>query len=107
MGAFAGTMGVMAVRKEAYLKELKRRAAESHVYRKYQLIGLEVAQILGDSRHKALYIRLAKESGTAADRLLRLAKDVAERTSVRNKGAYFMSLLPSRKKEQEKSKKEK
>jgi len=77
--------------KDRYLEELKKRAKESHVYRKYQLIGLEIAQILGDEAHKSLYIKLAKEMD--GDRLLRLAKEVADRKNVTNKGAYFMSLL--------------
>jgi len=81
----------MATVRERYLKELKRRAKESHVYRKYQLIGLEISQILGDEKHKSLYIKLAKEGN--ADRLLRIAKEVADRKNVANKGAYFMSLI--------------
>jgi hypothetical protein len=76
-----------------YLKKLRERGKESHVYRKYQLIGLEVAQILSDEKHKSLYIKLAKEHG--ADQLMRLAKDVAERRGIRNKGAYFMRVLAS------------
>ena len=79
--------------KEAYLKELARRGKESHVYRKYQLMGLEIAQTLRDERHKALYIKLAKEGD--ADRMLALAKDVASRDDVKNKGAYFMAILKS------------
>ncbi len=75
----------------AYLKKLKQRSKESHVYRKYQLIGLEISQILNDERHKTLYIKLAKEQN--GDRLLSLAKDVAERKNVKSKGAYFMSLI--------------
>lgn len=74
-----------------YLKELKRRARESHVYRKYQLVGLEISQILKDERHKSLYMKLAKERN--GDRLLRLAKDIADRKNIKNKGAYFMTLL--------------
>ncbi len=90
-------MGMMAARKNAYLEELKRRAKASHVYRKYQLTGLEIARILGDEKHKTLYIKLARDAdgnGAGGDRLLRLAKDVADRSTVKNKGAYFMSLLP-------------
>lgn len=75
----------------AYLKELRRRAKESHVYRKYQLLGLEISQILKDEKHKSLYIKLAKEKN--GDRLLRLAKEVAERKDVKNRGAYFMTLI--------------
>ena len=77
--------------KETYLKELARRGKESHVYRKYQLMGLEISQTLRDERHKALYIKLAKESD--GDRLRALAKDVASRDDVKNKGAYFMAIL--------------
>ncbi len=77
--------------REAYMDELARRGKESHVYRKYQLIGLEISEILRDERHKALYIKLAKEGG--ADRMLALAKDVATRDEVKNKGAYFMAIL--------------
>ena len=75
----------------AYMKELKRRAKESHVYRKYQLLGLEISQILNDEKHKSLYIKLAKEKN--GDRLLQLAKEIADRKNVKNRGAYFMALL--------------
>jgi len=81
----------MARMREKYVAELKRRGKESHVYQKYQLIGLEISQILSDEKHKALYIKLAKEHD--ADALMRLAKDVASRSNIKNKGAYFMSLL--------------
>lgn len=77
--------------KDKYMTELKRRGKESHVYTKFQLIGLEVSQILHDEKHKALYIKLAKDRDP--EMLMRLAKDVAERSNVSNKGAYFMSLV--------------
>ena len=73
------------------MKELKRRAKESHVYRKYQLLGLEISQVLKDEKHKSLYIKLAKENN--AERLLQIAKEVAERRDVKNRGAYFMTML--------------
>jgi hypothetical protein len=74
-----------------YLKKLKKRAKESHVYKKHQLIGLEIAQTLEDEKHKSLYIKLTRNGN--AGKLLRLAKEVAERRDVKNKGAYFMWLL--------------
>ena len=74
-----------------YLAELKRRSKESHVYRNFQLIGLEIADILHDRAHKALYIKLAKEGDVR--RLLAIAKDVAERKEVKNHGAYFMRVV--------------
>lgn len=74
-----------------YLAKLKERAKKSHAYRKYQLLGLEIAMILEDEKHKSLYIKLAKNGN--AEKLLRLAKEVAEKKGVKNKGAYFMSCL--------------
>jgi len=74
-----------------YLKTLRQRAKDSHVYKKYQLTGLQIAEILGDQKHKALYIKLAKEG--MGDRLIGIAKDVAERKEVKNKGAYFMRIV--------------
>lgn len=75
-----------------YVKRLDERARESHVYRSYQLVGLELADILRDGSHKALYIKIAKDHADH-HRLLILAKDIAGRPGVKNKGAYFMRLL--------------
>jgi len=74
-----------------YLDVLKRRAKESKIYREYQLIGLEIAEILGDRTHKALYMRLSKKGD--ARNLLRIAKEVAEKPNIKNKGAYFMRII--------------
>lgn len=79
------------MKSEFYFEVLKERGKKSHVYRKFQLIGLEIAQLLEDERHKSLYIKLAKEHNQS--KLLRLAKEVAERKNVKNKGAYFMAIL--------------
>lgn len=81
---------------EDYLKELKERGKTSRVYRQYQLVGLLAAQILGDEKHKSLYIKLAREYG--GELILQLAKSVAERKRVKNKGAYFMKMLAIEKK---------
>ena len=75
----------------SYIKKLKKRGMESHIYRKYQLMGLEIAQILEDEKHKSLYIKLAKECD--GERMRQLAKEVAERRGVKNKGAYFMKVI--------------
>ncbi len=82
-----------------YFAELKRRAKESHVYRNYQLIGLEIADILHDRAHKALYIKLAKEGDVR--RLIAIAKDVADRKEVKNHGAYFMRVVMDSAKEKQ------
>jgi len=77
---------------EGYLDKMKtRRRTSSRVSRSYQLLGLEIADILGDRRHKALYIKLAKEKNPIE--LLRLAKEVEDKKNVKNIGAYFMSIL--------------
>lgn len=76
---------------EDYLKELKERGRTSRVYREYQLVGLIVSQVLDDEKHKSLYIKLAREHGS--EKMLQLAKSVAERKRVTNKGAYFMKML--------------
>ncbi len=70
---------------------LKERAKKSKVYSPHQMTGLMLAEILGDEKHKSLYIKLAKKY--QADKLLTLAKSVAGRKNVKNKGAYFMRLL--------------
>lgn len=74
-----------------YVKLLKKRRRESRVYREYQLAGLEIAEILGDRGHAALYIKLAKERN--GRELLRLAKEIAEKKEVKNRGAYFMRIV--------------
>jgi hypothetical protein len=76
---------------DEYLETLKQRAKKSRVYSFHQLVGLDLAKILEDDEHKSLYIKLAKTRSPA--RLLKLAKEVAERKNVKNKGAYFMRLL--------------
>lgn len=77
--------------KKEYLELLSERKKTSRVYRQYQSIGLELAEILEDRSHKSLYMKLAKNYDSQM--LIVLAKDVAARQSVLNKGAYFMRLL--------------
>lgn len=74
-----------------YLETLKERGKASRVYKKYQLTGLLIAQLLNDEKHKSLYIKLAKKHNN--DDLLRIAKEVAERKRIKNKGGYFMRVL--------------
>lgn len=76
---------------ENYIEKLKKRSRESRAYRKYQFIGLEIAGLLEDPEHKSLYIKLAKEHG--GEKLLRIAKEVAEKKHIKNKGAYFMTVV--------------
>ncbi|MFH0712855.1 MAG: hypothetical protein V2A55_03345 [Candidatus Jorgensenbacteria bacterium] len=82
--------------KGSYLDLLKERKADSRVYFHHQSVGLELAETLEDEKHKSLYMKLAKDYDAQA--LLELAKDVAMRKNVENKGAYFMKLLANLKK---------
>lgn len=77
-----------------YLGVLKERKKTSKIYKEYQMAGLALAEILEDKSHKALYIKLAKEHDS--QKLIALAKDIATRKQVKNKGAYFMSLIKNK-----------
>ena len=79
----------------SYLEELRRRARKSRVYKPYQLTGLELSRLLGETtaKKKALYIKIAREY--PAGPLLGLAKEISQNKRVTNKAAYFMSQLPS------------
>lgn len=83
--------------KDDYMKEIAERAKKNRVYRKYQSTGLALAEILEDAEHKALYIRLAKQHDE--EKLLTMAKNVAEGKDIKNRGAYFMKLLKEARKE--------
>ncbi|MEK7542953.1 MAG: hypothetical protein AAB503_01440 [Patescibacteria group bacterium] len=80
----------MAISKD-YLETIRERAKKSKVYRKYQETGIQLAEILEDRRHIALYIKLAKQHPDY--KLLSLAKSIAEKKNVKNRGAYFMRIL--------------
>ncbi|MDP1706743.1 MAG: hypothetical protein Q8L36_02895 [bacterium] len=77
-----------------YLKNLKEKRKKSRVYSRHQSIGLALGEILEDRSHKILYISLAKKYDP--DRLLALAKDIAQREGVKNRGAYFMKVFKTR-----------
>lgn len=74
-----------------YLAKLNERSAKSHIYRPHQWTGLELASLLNDKKHTALYMKLAKQHNQRD--LLELAKRISENDNVRNKGAYFMKVF--------------
>jgi len=74
-----------------YLEHLKERGKESHVYKSFQLTGLEVADMLGDREHKALYIKLAKQYTSM--QLMSVARRISDMKGINNKGAYFMKVF--------------
>lgn len=82
---------MQTISKGDYVSKLKDRGASARVTQQFQLIGLEIATALKDFSHKALYIKYAKEFGS--QRMLSLAKDIAERRDVKNPAAYFMRMI--------------
>ncbi len=80
--------------RERFLSELAARRNKSRAHTRHQLMGLLIAEALGDRTHKSLYIKMAKEGDP--DLLLSLAKDVATRGNVENRGAYFMTTAHER-----------
>jgi adenylate kinase len=84
--------------RDQYLEEFKKRRSQSKAYTNYQVLGLEIAEILNDSEHRSLYIKLAKDNNP--NLLLQLAKSVAEKRHVKNRGAYFMKVLEKKRREE-------
>ncbi len=76
--------------KEEYLSLLNRRAKESRSYRAFQTTGTDIADIFGDQKHIALYIKIAKT--VDGQTLLQTAKLIVQNKNVRNPGAYFMHI---------------
>jgi len=85
-----------------YLNTIRERMKTNRIHKKFQMVGLMIAEILQDDKHKALYMRLAKKHNEQD--LIILARDVAERRSIQNKGAYFMKVLQSKNEELKKAK---
>jgi len=83
---------------DVYFDILASRQKNTRVTTDFQLAGLEIATLLGDTKHKSLYIKLAKQHGIHA--VMSLAKSVAQRHDVKNPGAYFMRLIAEMKKGQ-------
>lgn len=83
---------------DEYFEKLKKRAQGSKIYRKYQLIGLEIAKILKDKKHKSLYIKLAKEKN--GEVLIRLAKKISENKRIKNPAAYFTTIVAKKNKQE-------
>lgn len=87
----AKTATLPFIKESPYLTKLQTRKRSSRVYRRYQAVGLALAVLLRDRKHKALYIKLAKQY--PVDFLLTLAKDISQRKQVVKPGAYFMKVF--------------
>lgn len=77
--------------KKEYINKLIGRQKTSKIYKTYQMTGLEIAEILDDRTHKSLYIKLAKQRDER--KLIEIAKDIAGKKHIQNKGAYFMRVI--------------
>jgi len=74
----------------AYLDRIQERAKKSRIHSRHQMIGLMVAETLRDPSHKSLYIKMARDEN--GEKMLYIAKSIAENTRIKNKGAYFMRM---------------
>jgi hypothetical protein len=88
---------MLTLNPKEYLQLIAKRSAQKRISHQFQLIGLEIAVLLRDTEHKSLYIKYAKEYGSG--RMLSLAKDIADRRGIDNKGAYFMTVVENLRKE--------
>lgn len=71
-------------------------AKDKYVSREFQAFGVHVAESLNDTKHKSLYIKLAK---TMPRVLLEKALSFAIDSNAKNKGALFMWKLQQLKKQ--------
>jgi len=73
-----------------YLDKMRERAKKNRIHSRHQMIGLMVADTLRDPAHKSLYIKMARDEN--GEKMLYIAKSIAENTRIKNKGAYFMRM---------------
>ena len=86
------------------LKGFEVEEEDKYVTREFQQYGYELAEELDDLKHKALYIKLAKEESRG---LLETAKNfVKDANNVKSPGKLFMWKLSELKKAKKNSKKE-
>ena len=75
---------------------------DKYISREFQKYGVELAEELGDLKHKSLYIKLAKETPRG---LMEAARSfVKDAQNAKNKGALYMWKLKQIKTEKQKSK---
>jgi hypothetical protein len=85
------------------LKDYQQSDEDKYISREFQKYGYDLAEELGDLKHKALYIKLAKEENRG---LLEAAKNfVKDAHNVRSKARLFMWKLSELKKESKKGSK--
>jgi hypothetical protein len=76
---------------------------DKYISREFQHFGIYISEELGDYKHKALYIKLAKTTDRALlERALSFTKD----SNAKNRGALFMWKLKQLKDERKKNEKQ-
>jgi len=70
------------------LKDYEEKAEDKYISREFQNYGLELAEELGDMKHKSLYIKLAKITPRAKMEAAR--RFVKDADNARNKAALYM-----------------
>jgi len=73
-----------------YLDKIRERAKKNRIHSRHQMIGLMIADTLRDPSHKSLYIKMARDEN--GEKMLYIAKSIAENIRIKNKGAYFMKM---------------
>jgi len=78
------------------LKDYKESDEDKYISREFQKYGYNLAEELGDLKHKSLYIKLAKETPRG---FLETARSyIKDAKDVENRGALFMWKLKELKK---------
>ncbi|MBI4100733.1 hypothetical protein HY439_03280 [Candidatus Microgenomates bacterium] len=77
---------------------------DKYISREFQKYGYDLAEELGDMKHKALYIKLAKSSPRI---LLESARNFVKDANAKSRGRLFMWKLGQLKKELEKAENDK
>jgi hypothetical protein len=78
-----------------------RQKSEKYISQEFQDFGLRLAHMLGDTQHKALYIKLAKKEERSL--LEQAASFASDYQNARNKGRIFMWKLKELKAENKKT----
>lgn len=89
------------LQKELEQKYKKFKNPDKNVSRSFQIYGVELAEKLGDSKRKALYIKLAKEEPRS--RLEKAYQFAIDYPNARSKAKIFMYKLKDLREEDKKT----
>lgn len=79
------------------LTQIMKKKKNYRVSTRFQEVGIEIANKLDDKKHLGLYIKLAKKYGEIFLRgIMDEVLEIDIRHSIKNKGAYFLTLIQKR-----------